>query len=80
MNIEINLLEVAAELADREAKIMYGESRFVQDVYSDDLKYTEKAQEHFNTYYDIYYHTILELKLPKNEQQADKKTSIIRTT
>jgi hypothetical protein len=66
MNITINIIEVASELADRDLIISYGDEggayRFpngiVKDIEIEDCileEYTDEAQEYFNRRYDYWW-------------------------
>lgn len=68
MEIKINLLEVAAELAELEVLRVYnGDRTKVYEVNeeSGDTQYTDEAQEEFNEFYDFYFDFILERDLAK---------------
>lgn len=63
MNKEINVLEIASELADKRLRIQWEyEGRADEITIEDDggcMIYTEEAQDMFNTYYDEYYDMIV---------------------
>jgi hypothetical protein len=63
MNVEVNILELASELAHNR---LVRESDDVNKIYKTDemgtLTYTEDAQDVFNRYYDHYYDVIWECK------------------
>lgn len=69
MDIRINILEVASELADKDLITSYGDVggnyRFPNGILSDldDMtSYTEEAQDYFNERYDYWYDFLWELK------------------
>jgi hypothetical protein len=64
MNININILEVASELAHRELERHFEfEAKRIYDWVSDDeSRYTEEAQDLFNEWYDEYYDFLIQLK------------------
>lgn len=69
MDIKINIVEVASELADRDLVIRYGgvggRSLFPNGILielEDELSYTEEAQDYFNTKYDFWYDFLWNLK------------------
>ena len=54
MNIKINILEVASELADRDLQIEFDFDESL--IYHDNGEtYTDEAQDMFNDLYDYYY-------------------------
>lgn len=59
MNVTINLVELASELAEQEMIREYGDSL---EIYSDDgedcIVYTDEAQDIFDELYDKYYSII----------------------
>lgn len=60
MEIKINILELACELAYRDlVRMVENESDLFEDPTSGITNYTEDAQEEFNELYD-YYYTIIE--------------------
>lgn len=69
MEIKINILEVASELADRDLVISYGDeggknifpNGLLRNL-EDELSYTEEAQDYFNTRYDFWYDFLWNLK------------------
>ena len=71
MEIKINLVEVASELADNATKdeminrefIISDEERFTVDLDSGDLMYTEDAQDIYDRWYDYFYSKIEELEI-----------------
>ena len=63
MNININIIELATELACDKLHNDWSDSiRIYQDEDSDCLEYTEEAQEVFNDLYDEFYSMIDNLK------------------
>jgi hypothetical protein len=55
MNITINALELASELAHEKLSAEWSESiKIYEDEESDVLTYTDEAQDIFNEYYDYY--------------------------
>lgn len=64
MNIKINILEVASELANREVEkyFNFDAEKIYEWVSDDESRYTEQAQDIFNDLYDVYYDLLLNLK------------------
>ena len=62
MNITVNILELASELADQKCKIQYGQNRY-EIIEGETFVYTEQAQEMFDRWYDVYYSLIDNLKI-----------------
>lgn len=63
MNININIIELATELASDKLHNDWSDSiKIYQDDTSDCLEYTEEAQEVFNDLYDEFYSMIDNLK------------------
>lgn len=65
MNVKINIIELASELASIELEDNWGDSI---RIYEDDedgecTKYTDEAQDIFNDLYDKYYSMIDQLKI-----------------
>lgn len=64
MEITINLLEVASELANQIVHAEFNDDE--REIYTvtnnDETIYTEDAQETFNEWYDYYYDFLLNLK------------------
>lgn len=62
--IKINILEVASELAHREIE-KYFDCK-VEDIYEwvsdEESKYTDKAQDLFNGFYDYYFNFLTNIK------------------
>jgi hypothetical protein len=57
MDIKINILEVASELAHKkiEEHFEFEAKRIYEWVSDDESRYTEEAQDLFNEWYDEYY-------------------------
>ena len=66
MNININILEVASELAHELvcSRFEDDDNAIYEDITSDIITYTEKAQDLFNDWYD-YYYTFLDARKEK---------------
>lgn len=64
MNININILEVASELAHKklEEHFEFETSKIYEWVSDDESRYTEEAQDLFNEWYDNYYDLLFNLK------------------
>jgi hypothetical protein len=64
MNVKINIVELASELADLDLENNWMDSIkvWVEDE-NEDLVYTEEAQDIFNDLYDKYYGLIDRLKI-----------------
>lgn len=77
MNKEINVLELASELAHKRLEIQWEhEGRTNEFTIEDDggcMIYTEEAQDMFNTYYDEYYdmivNDVMDMKEVSNDAQ-----------
>ena len=65
MNVTINIVELASELADKDLEGHFGQNRWtsIDDTNEDTLIYTEEAQDLFNEYYDYYYSVIENFKI-----------------
>jgi hypothetical protein len=65
MDIKVNILELASELADKELqeKWDYRDGQAFVDDEDGGLMYSETAQEIFNRLYDEYYTIIDQLKI-----------------
>jgi hypothetical protein len=64
MNVTVNILELASDLAHNELESSFNEEAVV--IYKEDedtLIYTDEAQEVFNELYDKYYTIIEHLKI-----------------
>jgi hypothetical protein len=64
MNVKINIVELASELADLDLENNWMDSIkvWIEDE-NEDLVYTEEAQDIFNDLYDKYYGLIDRLKI-----------------
>ena len=64
MNININILEVASELAHKklEEHFEFETNKIYEWVSDDESRYTEEAQDLFNEWYDNYYDLLFNLK------------------
>ena len=64
MDIKINILEVASELAHLvvTAKFEDDDRLIYKDVTQSVIEYTDEAQHLFNEWYDYYYDFLLNLK------------------
>jgi len=60
MNVTINIVELASELADKDLETHFGQNRWIESDH--ELSYTEEAQELFNEYYDYYFDIIEQTK------------------
>ena len=63
MNVTVNILELASELAHNELETSFNEEAVV--IYKEDedtFVYTDEAQEVFNELYDKYYTIIDQIK------------------
>lgn len=77
MNIKINIIEVASDLADRDLITAFGgeggKNRFpngiVRDVEAEDdmTEYTEEAQDFFNERYDYWWDYLYDQKVGDDE-------------
>ena len=64
MNVTINILELASELAHKELVDMVGdENKLFEDPLAGITVYTDEVQDKFNELYDYYYDVILNCKL-----------------
>lgn len=61
MNVTINIVKLASELADKDLEGHFGQKRWIEN--DDELIYTEEAQDLFNEYYDYYFNIIDETKV-----------------
>jgi hypothetical protein len=64
MNVTVNILELASDLAHNELESLFNEEDVV--IYKEDedtFVYTDQAQEVFNELYDKYYTIIENLKI-----------------
>jgi esterase/lipase len=62
MNITINPIEIACELAENELNEIYSESMIIYEENEDGINYTEKAQEIFDNLYDKHFSFIMNFK------------------
>ena len=64
MNININILEVASELAHKkiEEHFEFEAKKIYEWVSDEESRYTEEAQDLFNEWYDEYYEFLEGLK------------------
>jgi predicted phosphoadenosine phosphosulfate sulfurtransferase len=64
MNITVNILEIASELAHQrlEAYFNYNQEKIYKWVSEDVSIYTEEAQDIFNQFYDEFYDLFWDLK------------------
>lgn len=70
MNITVNILEVASELADKDLILSYGDegakyifpNGILTDL-EDGTSYTDEAQDFFNQRYDYWYDFLWDLKV-----------------
>lgn len=64
MEIKINIVEVASELAHKELEkqFVFSSKDIYEWVNDSESKYTETAQDVFNVLYDEYYDFLLKLK------------------
>jgi hypothetical protein len=64
MNVTINILELASELAHKDLVDMVGdENKLFEDPLAGITSYTDEVQDKFNELYDYYYDVILNCKL-----------------
>ena len=65
MNVTINIVELASELAEIELQKNwdYRDGDLIFDPESDEITYTEEAQDVFNELYDKYYSLIENCKI-----------------
>jgi hypothetical protein len=75
MNITVNILEVASELADKDLILSYGDEgakyRFPNGIITDledGTSYTEEAQDFFNNRYDYWYDFLWDLKIGAEDE------------
>ena len=78
MNITINIIEVASELADKDLILSYGDEggknrfpngivKFIDDDDEDMTEYTDEAQEFFNRRYDYWWDFLYDQKIGGDE-------------
>jgi hypothetical protein len=63
MNITINIVELASELADMELYDNWHDSIKIYHEDKDEIKYTSEAQDVFDDLYDKYYSIIDNIKI-----------------
>lgn len=64
MDIKVNVLELASELAHKDLVDMVGdENKLFEDPLAGITVYTDEVQDKFNELYDYYYDVILNCKL-----------------
>lgn len=64
MEITIDVIELSSELAEEMVNVKFNYEE--NDIYveeNEEVKYTEKAQEIFNEWYDYYYDFLIERKI-----------------
>ena len=77
MNIKINIVELASELADKDLILSYGneggKNRFpngiVKDVEAEVIEYTDEAQDFFNERYDYWWDFLYNIKINDDENR-----------
>lgn len=62
MNVTINILELASELAEAELFDNWSDSIKIYNEDDDEVKYTDEAQDVFDDLYDKYYSVIERFK------------------
>ena len=74
MNITVNILEVASELADKDLILSYGDEgakyRFPNGILTDledGTSYTDEAQDFFNQRYDYWWDFLYDQKVGDEE-------------
>jgi len=65
MNIKINIIEAASELAQNELESFYQGQIYIDDNDIESI-YTEEAQNVFNELYDKYFNILYDLQEPVN--------------
>ena len=69
MEVKINAVELATELADYDVKQVFGEDCVIEsEEDSNSLVYTDKAQKLFILKYDHYFNMLTDLSLYTYEQ------------
>lgn len=66
MNIKINIIEAASELADKELNEQYSEYFIIYEEDEEETRYTEEAQDKFNELYDKYFNILYNMQEPVN--------------
>jgi hypothetical protein len=65
MNIKINIIEVASELAEMELLENWQDSLLIyQEAENGDTYYTDEAQDIFNDLYDKYFNFLYDMQEP----------------
>jgi hypothetical protein len=62
MNVTVNILELASDLASTELETLFEDGVVIYKEDEDTFVYTDEAQEVFNELYDKYYTIIDQLK------------------
>jgi hypothetical protein len=63
MNVTINIVELATELADFKINEILEYENVYEDEDEDETKYTDEAQKLFDYYYDSFYFMIEQTKV-----------------
>jgi hypothetical protein len=63
MNVTINIVELASELASFELEENWGDTIVLWEEDEDEIRYTEVAQDVFNDLYEKYYSLIENYKI-----------------
>lgn len=63
MNVTINIVELASELASYELEENWSDSMVIWEEDEEETRYTEEAQDIFNGLYDHYYSLIENFKI-----------------
>ena len=63
MNVTINIVELATELADFKINEILEYENVYEDEDEDETKYTDEAQKLFDYYYDSFYSMIEQTKV-----------------
>ncbi len=63
MNVTINIVELASELASFELEENWADTMVIWEEDEDETRYTEVAQDVFNDLYDKYYSLIENYKI-----------------
>jgi hypothetical protein len=74
MNITINAIELASELAEKDLNEYFSGSIMIYEEDDDGTTYTEEAQEIFDGLYDDYLSWIKKFEI---NQKVDKNASLI---
>jgi len=62
MNVTVNILELASDLASTELETLFKDGTVIYNEDEDTFVYTDEAQEVFNELYDKYYTIIDQIK------------------